>query len=89
MVETTTQTITTNKFKIIHDRPTCIGCGSCAAVAPKYWEMNADGKADLKEAQTTGTDQELELDDLENNMDAAECCPVNCIHVFKDGEKKI
>ena len=77
------------KFKIIHDRPTCIGCGSCAAVAEKYWEMNADGKADLKDAATKGTDQEREFDELDNNMDAAECCPVNCIHVYENGQKKI
>lgn len=76
-------------FKIIHNRPACIGCGSCCAVAEKFWEMNADGKADLKESQSVGETQERELDDLENNMDAAECCPVNCIHVYVDGEKKI
>ena len=36
-------------FKIDHDRPNCIGCGACAAVAPEFWEMSAvDGKSDVK-----------------------------------------
>jgi ferredoxin len=77
------------KFKIIHDRPVCIGCGSCAAITEKFWEMNEDGKADLKGSDKKGDWEIRELDDLEYNMDAAECCPVNCIHVFEDGIKKI
>jgi ferredoxin len=76
-------------FKIIHDRPVCIGCGSCAAVAPKFWKMHEDGKADLIGAENVGTDQIRILEDLEDNMDAAECCPVNCIHIFENDEKKI
>jgi ferredoxin len=82
------------KFKIEHDRPNCIGCGACAAVAPEFWSMDADGKSDLKGAKNTkkGDDivlEEMELDDLKNNMEAAEVCPVNVIHIFEDGKKKI
>ena len=32
------------KYKIEHNRPDCIGCAACAAVAPNHWEMNEDGK---------------------------------------------
>ncbi|MBI5398608.1 ferredoxin [Candidatus Woesearchaeota archaeon] len=82
------------KFKIEHDRPACIGCGACAAVAPEFWYMHDDGKSDIKGAKATkkGDEiilEELELDDLKNNMEAAEVCPVNCIHIFEDGKKKI
>ncbi|MBR9707697.1 MAG: ferredoxin, partial [Candidatus Diapherotrites archaeon] len=34
-------------FKIDHDKPTCIGCGACAALHPDNWEMDAEGKADV------------------------------------------
>jgi ferredoxin len=56
--------------------------------------MDADGKSDLKGAKNTkkGDEivlEELELDDLKNNMEAAEVCPVNVIHVFEEGKKKI
>ena len=76
-------------FKILHDRPTCIGCGSCAAINEKFWKMNDDGKADLVNSEKVGEHEHLELDDLEDNMDAAECCPVNCIHIYEEGKKKI
>jgi len=36
-----------NKYKIIHDREACIGCGACASVCPKYWEMDSDGKSNI------------------------------------------
>ena len=39
-------------YKLQHNRPDCIGCGSCAAVCPDFWEMNDDGKADIKKGKT-------------------------------------
>ena len=77
------------EFKIIHDRPVCIGCAACTAVAPDTWEMNADGKADIKGFKEEGTDQILEVDELKNNQQAAEVCPVNCIHIYKKDQKLI
>lgn len=76
------------KFKIEHDRPNCIGCGACAAVAPNFWTMSdADGKSDLVGSNHTrdGDEiikEELELDDLQGNKEAADCCPVNVIHII-------
>ena len=79
-------------YKILHDRPGCIGCGACAAVAPEYWEMNQDGKSDLKSHKEVGTNQEREIAEPEfkANKEAADSCPVNVIHLFgKDGKKLI
>jgi len=78
-----------SKYKIIHDRPVCIGCGACTATCPDFWEMNEDGKSDLKNAKKVGKKQVLELNDLKCNMEAAEVCPVNCIHIEENGKKKI
>ncbi|MEW6063069.1 MAG: ferredoxin [Nanoarchaeota archaeon] len=77
------------KYKIIHDRPVCIGCGACTAVCPGFWEMNEDGKSDLKNAKKAGKKQILELNEIKCNMEAAEICPVNCVHIEVDGKKKI
>ena len=86
-----------SNFKIDHDRPGCIGCGACAAVAPQFWKMSdADGKSDLigsqeiKEGDTI-TREQLEMDDLKNNREAADSCPVNVIHIIdmKTGQKII
>ena len=78
-------------FKIIHERPKCIACGSCAAVAPKYWEMSEkDGLADLKGCTMNGENEERIVSDAEAsiNREAAEVCPVQIIHVEEIKEDK-
>ena len=72
------------KYEIVHDRDQCIGCGACAAVNPDNWEMAEDGLA--KPKKTDITEEEFSA-----NMEAAESCPVNCIHIYEiteAGEKK-
>ena len=73
--------------KTIHDRKKCIGCGSCALICPKLWKMNPDGKADL----TGGEEKEgliaKETGDSEESLEAAQSCPVNAIHIEKEGKK--
>jgi ferredoxin len=77
-------------IKIIHDEPTCIGCGACTAVCPECWEMGSNGKSVLKGAKDTGNGQfVLEVNEEKCNKDAAQSCPVNCIHIEKDGKKEI
>jgi len=85
------------KYTITHDRPACIGCAACEAIAPEFWTMSsADGKSDLvgskhiKEGDAI-LKEELEMVDLKNNREAADCCPVNVIHIIdlKTGEKLI
>jgi ferredoxin len=70
-------------MKIIHERKKCIGCGSCAVICPKYWEIAKDGLAKLKKSKTdskTGND-ELEVKDAGCNKDAADSCPVQIIKI--------
>ncbi|MBU0981502.1 ferredoxin [Patescibacteria group bacterium] len=77
------------KFKIRHDRDGCIGCTSCANICPRFWQMNEqDGLADLQDAKRlTSGDTELTIseEDFEDNMEAAESCPVNVIHLVDIG----
>jgi ferredoxin len=70
------------KYKIVHDKNKCIGCGACASTCPDFWSIEMGGKARLKDAKKTGSGFELLLDNLSCNKDAAEVCPVNCIHIF-------
>jgi ferredoxin len=81
--------------KIIQNHEGCIGCGSCAAVCPKFWEMPArnasrseaggdydDGKANLKNAKKNEKgEQELEVENVECNKEAADVCPVSVIKI--------
>ena len=79
------------KCEFFLEREGCIGCGACAAIDPDNWEMNEDGKADLKESQSEDKGQKKEFDkkDLEKNMETAQSCPVNVIHIKKDEEEII
>jgi ferredoxin len=86
-------------FTIDHDRPGCIGCGACAAVNPQFWVMSpVDGKSDVvgSERQEDGGEivrEKLDIaeTDYAKNREAADCCPVNVIHLIdkKTGEKLI
>ena len=75
--------------KMIQNIEGCIGCGSCAAVCPKFWDMDYEkGKAVLKDGKmnTQGNESELEVsgeDDLKCNREAAEVCPTQVIKIIK------
>ena len=81
-------------FRILHDKPNCIGCGACAVIAPKFWEMNDDGKADVIGGKNLSNGQQegrIEQKDFEINLEAAESCPVEVIHLTDEetGEKLV
>jgi len=76
-----------------HNKPECIGCGACTAIAPEFWVMNeAENKSDIKNCKTLENgweEREIEEKDFAVNKDVAESCPVNVIHIIKDGKKII
>ncbi len=79
------------KFLIKHNRPDCIGCAACAAVCPKFWEMKDDGFSSIIGGKTEENKWEtLEIDEaeLDCNMEAAESCPVNVIHIVDEESGK-
>ncbi len=76
--------------KVELDRRGCIGAGACAAVAPEYWEMKADGKPDLiGGTQKENEFQEREFPDKDLNMilESGKVCPVNAILIWQNGKK--
>ena len=68
-------------MKITQERSKCIGCGSCVAVCPKYFDMADDGLADVKGGQIVGENMELEVATAGCATEAAEICPVQVIKV--------
>lgn len=75
-------------IKIIHDRKKCIGCGMCAAVCPRYFEIDEkDNKASLKNSKMNSNDSaELTIEDAESEEmlhDAEMSCPVKAIKIEK------
>ncbi|MFH0851993.1 MAG: ferredoxin [bacterium] len=64
------------------DRPKCIGCGSCAAVCPLFFEMVEDGKSHLKSSQKDAAEIEsLEVAEMACAKEAADVCPVQIIKI--------
>lgn len=76
------------KYKIEYDREnTCIGSLSCNAVADKFWNRAADGKAKLANSIYNKKTKKWELiideKDYAINNEAEKACPVNAIKVTK------
>lgn len=73
------------KYRIEHIREECIGCAACASVCPKYWKMTDDGKSSIIGAEEVDFGEKLGplTSDFDCNNEAAESCPVNCIHIFE------
>jgi len=94
MAEQQATTETKKRFQIQHDRPNCIGCAACAAIAPDFWTMNEDGKSDIVGcAKREDGWEELDIGekDYKLNKEAADSCPVNVIHILnkETGDKVI
>lgn len=81
-------------YTLKHDRINCIGCGACATIAPKFWEMNDDGKSDIiggEKKEKGWQERKISQEDFDINLEAAESCPVEVIHLDDDetGDKII
>jgi len=70
-------------MKIVHEREKCIGCGSCVALCPKYFEIAEDGKAQLLNSKKNpeAGNEELEIEKIDCAQEAADICPVQCIKI--------
>lgn len=58
----------------------CIGSGSCVAIAPEVFELDAFGTARVRADCPTEVDADL-------LWEAARACPVEAIVLEKDGEQ--
>ena len=74
------------KYKVEIVTSECTGCMACNASCPENFEMaEVDGALKAKAKKP-------EVNELNCAMDAAQVCPVNCIHITEidgDSEKKL
>lgn len=56
--------------KLVVNKDSCIGCGTCTTISPKVFKMGDDGKAEI-------IDQAA--DTAENIQNAIDSCPVTAI----------
>lgn len=72
--------------KIIHQREKCIGCFYCVDISPNHWFIDeTDGKSSLKNSVRKKQLYIAEIADfdLEESIQVADACPVNCIQIIK------
>ena len=73
-------------IRIIQQRAKCIGCNACVEAAYNRWRMSRkDGNSTLVGGEDKNGFVQVVVDDheLEDNLRAAENCPVNIIQVTK------
>ena len=75
-----------SKYKIELDVEGCIGCGACSAVSDNWEMIDIDGEEKAK-----CNNPDIEDDQLDENKEAADNCPVNVIHITNNetGERLI
>ncbi len=65
-------------------KDTCIGCGACTVIASNIFQIGDDGLAET----INGVDEEkianVEDNECDNVVDAAESCPVGAIEVINE-----
>lgn len=71
------------KKTVTHYRAKCIGCGSCAMLASKYWQMNdQDGQADLLDSELVAENiykRSVDVEDENLVKEVAAACPAEVI----------
>ena len=82
------------KYVIELDREGCIGAASCTLASKIYKINNDDQKVDITDAQKNddNTTQTIEInaDELDQHVEAAQSCPMNVLHIRKkSGEQLI
>ena len=73
--------------KLRHLKNDCIACGACASIAPDFWKLDADGYASIIDYDGQDGDyfyKEISSEDVPDNQDAADLCPVNIIFVDEE-----
>ena len=82
------------KVRVEYEHDVCVGTAACSAADPKHFEMLDDGKSHIidsnqEKLEKWAWESDVTDADLKMIMTAAQACPVNEIHVFVDGQKKI
>jgi ferredoxin len=80
---------TMSGFKLEIVRSECIGCELCTQTCPELFQMAADGLSSLPKGKRENGNDEMDLDDEGCSRQAADECPVTCIHIYENGQKVI
>ncbi len=73
-------------FKLVVERDKCTSCGSCVDLCPELFELDESGISHIIGSERFEKMDELEMEEEKCGVDAAESCPVMCIHLYEEGE---
>jgi len=72
-------------IQVIYYRDKCIGCGSCADIAPDWWVMDEqDGKSTLLKSVHKRNNifiTKVEADEVDYFVNSSDSCPIGIIEV--------
>lgn len=82
------------KVTIKIDPSLCIGSGSCVIADPEHFDLNKQGKSEVKESKDKpirGQELTIEVDELkkEKILSAAKICPTQAIAILDETGKQI
>jgi len=77
------------RFKLEIVRSECIGCELCTQTCPDLFQMAEDGLSSLPKGKRENGNDEMDIDEEGCSRQAADECPVNCIHIYENGQKLI
>ena len=83
----------TERYRIVYFKEQCIGAFACVAAEPGSWEQSGP-VADLTGGKKIDVQDDTkdvfikDVAELDNNIEAAQSCPVNCIHIFDFEDEK-
>lgn len=69
-------------MRVVLDKTKCLGCGTCTALCPKYFQMGQDDLATLKDGKVLGQTEELTISSIECIKDAVKACPSQAIKII-------
>ena len=82
------------KLKVTVDKDVCIGSATCIVLASEYFNLNDDGKAEVKpspKSKTTAYEMELDVNDSGKKklLAAVRACPTQAIRIIDEKGKAI
>ena len=67
-------------YKVTVDKGICIGCNACEASCPDNFEVKEENDGEFK-GELKATPKKEIVEELGENKEAEEVCPVDCIKV--------
>ena len=78
-------------MKVKVNKDACIGCGACAAICDKVFEINDEGLSEVKVEENSENKEEFVSvkEELQDEVrDAADSCPTGAIEVEEGQEEE-